>query len=152
MRGKEFHRTLFVIFLGMISIYLFAVLDIQLKESAQKIEMQKYNIYRILEALILIFFGALVEYKKVLLIFKNGFSVNKYCLITAISLGILLILPYDTIMRLGIGHPGSIKGIISLSLTSINIRSVLSVLTGILIIRSLASSKSNKQIFKEEVD
>jgi hypothetical protein len=114
--------------------------------------MEKYNIYRILEALILIFFGVLVEYKKVLLIFKNGFSINKYYLITAISLAILLILPYDTIMRLGIGHPGSIKGIISLSLTSINIRSVLSVLTGILIIRSLASSKSNKQIFRGEVD
>ncbi|NLC04793.1 MAG: hypothetical protein GX787_11020 [Tissierellia bacterium] len=152
MRGKEFNKTLFVVLLGMISIYLFAVLDIQLKESAQKIEMEKYNIYRILEALILIFFGVLVEYKKVLLIFKNGFSINKYYLITAISLAILLILPYDTIMRLGIGHPGSIKGIISLSLTSINIRSVLSVLTGILIIRSLASSKSNKQIFRGEVD
>ena len=143
MRRKELYTTLFVIALGSISIYLFTILDIRLQESAQKIRVQEYNIYRILEVLILIIFGLLIEYKKVIFTFKKGINLNKYCFITAISLVILLVLPYEIIMKLGIGHPGSIKGTISLILTSINIRSVLSVLTGILIIRSLASPETN---------
>jgi len=152
MRRKELYTMLFVIVLGSISIYLFTILDIRLQESAQKVQVEKYNIYRALEVLVLIIFGILIEYKKLILIFKNGINVNKYCFITGISLAILLVLPYEFIMKLGIGHPGSIKGTISLIFTSINIRSVLSVLTGILIIRSLASSEANIQSFKGEMN
>lgn len=144
MRRKELYTILFVIVLGSISIYFFTILDIRLQESAQKIQVQKYNIYRTLEVLVLIIFGMLIEYKKVITTIKNGINLNKYCFITAISLVALLLLPYEIIMKLGIGHPGSIKGTISLILNSINIRSVLSVLTGILIIRSLANSETNK--------
>ncbi len=146
MKRKELYTMLFVIALGFISIYIFSILDLSLQESAQKIQVQKYNIYRTLEVLVLIIFGILIEYKKVIFIFKNGINLNKTCFVTAIGLVVLLVLPYEIIMKLGIGHPASIKGTISLILTSINIRSVLSVLTGILIIRSIASPETKTNI------
>lgn len=147
MKKKEIYIILFVITLGIISIYLFALLDIQLEESAQRAEIQKYNIYRILEVLVLIIFGILIEYQKVILIFKNRVYINKYYLITAIVLVILLVLPYEFIARLGIGNPSSIKGTISFILNSINTRGILSVLTGIIFVRSLSGSKPDKKIF-----
>jgi len=71
MRKKALYTTILVIVLGIISIYLFTILDMQLKESAQKVDRVKYNIYRTLEVLILIFFGFLIEYKKIVSAFKN---------------------------------------------------------------------------------
>ncbi len=147
MKKKELYTTLFFIILGLFSIYLFAILDIQLKESAQKAEIQKYNIYRTLEGLVLIIFGILIEYKKVIFLFKNGVFINKYYLITAIGLAILLVLPYEVIAKLGIGYPSSIKGTIAFIFNNINTRSILSVLTGIMFVRSLIGSEPNKKIF-----
>lgn len=147
MRKKGFYTTLFVILLGLISIYLFAVIDIQLKESAQRVDVEKYNIYRTLEVVVLICFGILIEYKRIIFTFKNKISINKYYLITGIGLVVLLVLPYELISQLGIGHPSSIKGTISLVLNSINTRSILSVLTGILLARSFSVSKPTEQIF-----
>lgn len=146
MRKKEFYITILVIILSLVSIYLFAVLDIQLKESAQRVEVGKYNTYRALEVLILIFVGILVEYKRIIFVFKNKISINKYSLITGIGLIVLLLLPYELIAQLGIGHPSSIKGTMSLVLNSINTRSILSILAGILIARSLSNSKTIEQI------
>lgn len=147
MRNKGFYTTLSVIILGLISIYLFAVLDIQLKESAQRIDVEKYNIYRELEVLVLILFGILVEYKRIIFAFKNKVSKNKFYLLTGIGLVILLVLPYEFVSQLGIRYPSSIKGTISLVLNSINTRSVLSVLAGILLARSFSASKPTEQIF-----
>lgn len=138
MRRKGFYTSIFIIILGLISIYLFAVIDMQLEESAQRVEVEKYNIYRLLEVLVLIFFGILIEYKKIIFAFKNKISINKFYLISGIGLVILLALPYELISRLGIGYPSSIKGTISLVLNSINTRSILSVLSGILLARSLS--------------
>lgn len=145
MRRKGFYTTLFVIVLALISIYIFVVLDMELKESAQRVEIKKYNIYRLLEVFVLIFFGILIEYKRVIFAFKDKISINKYNLITGIGLVILLVLPYEIIVKLGIGYPSSIKGTISLVLNSINTRSILSVLAGILLARSLSTSEVNEQ-------
>lgn len=46
-----------------------------------------------------------------------------------------------------IGNPSSIKGTISFILNSINTRGILSVLTGIIFVRSLSGSKPDKKIF-----
>ncbi len=141
MREKESYITLFVIVLGSISLYLFSVLDIQLQEFAQKALVQKYNLYRTLEVLILIVFGIIIEYKKLISIFKNGVVLNKYLLIAVISLIVLLVLPYDITARLGIQYPSSIRGTASFLINSINTRSILSVLAGILLTRSLTDSR-----------
>lgn len=147
MRKRGFYTTLFVIILGLISIYLFTVLDMQLKESAQRVDFEKYNIYRTLEVFVLIVLGILIEYKRIIFVFKNEIFISKYYLITSIGLVILLLLPYELISQLGIGHPSSIKGTISLVLNSINTRSILSVLAGILLARSLSVSEPTEQIF-----
>lgn len=69
MRKKGFYTRVLVIVVALISIYLFAVIDIQLKESALRVEVEKYNIYRILEVVVLIFFGMLIEYKRIVFAF-----------------------------------------------------------------------------------
>lgn len=148
MREKESYITLFVIVLGSISLYLFSVLDIQLQEFAQKALVQKYNLYRTLEVLILIVFGIIIEYKKLISIFKNGVVLNKYLLIAVISLIVLLVLPYDITARLGIQYPSSIRGTASFLINSINTRSILSVLAGILLTRSLTDSRWIEDILK----
>lgn len=147
MRKKGFFITLFVIVLGFISIYLFSVLDIQLQESAQKAEVQKYNLYRVLEVIVLIVFGILIEYKKVISIHQNGVQLNTYRLVVSLALFILLILPYNITAYLGIAHPNSIKGTISFIVNSTSTRGILSVLAGILIIRSFLATKPRKETF-----
>jgi len=142
MRKKEFYTTILVVILGVIIIYLFTLLDMQLKESAQMVDRGKYNIYRTLEALILIFFGVLIEYKKIISAFKNKISINKYYLITGIGLVVLLILPYRFIPGLLIRISGSIKWTIIWIFNSISTRSILSVLAGILLARSLSIAES----------
>lgn len=148
MREKESYITLFVIVLGSISLYLFSILDIQLQEFAQKVLVQKYNLHRTLEVLILIVFGIIIEYKKLISIFKNGVVLNKYLLIATIALIVLLVLPYDITARLGIQYPSSIRGTASFLINSINTRSILSVLAGILLTRSLTDSRWIEDILK----
>ena len=146
MRNKGLYTTILVIILGIISIYLFTLLDMQLKESAQMVDRGKYNIYRTLEVLSLIFFGLLIEYKKIISAFKNKISINKYYLITGIGLVVLLLLPYRFIPGLLIRIPGSIKWTIIWIFSSISTRSILSVLAGILLARSLSIAESTEQI------
>lgn len=143
MKKRGLYTKLIVIVLALISLYVFLVLDMELKESAQRVEVKKYNTYRILEVLVLIFFGLLIEYKRLIFALKNKTSINKYYLITSIALVVLLVLPYELIARLGIGYPGSIKGTISLALNSINTRSILSVVAGIFLARSFSASKAS---------
>lgn len=141
MRKKEIYITLFVFILGSISLYLFSVLDIQLQEYAKKVMVQEYNFFRTLEVFLLIFFGILIEYKRVISIFRNSIVLNKYLLIATMGLIVVLVLPYDITARLGIQHPSSIRGTISFIVNSINTRSILSILAGILLTRSLSDSK-----------
>lgn len=148
MRKKEFFITLFVLLLGFISLYIFSVLDIQLQEYAKKAMVQEYNIFRRLEVLVLIIFGILIENKRVISIFKNGLVPNKHLLIFTITLIVLLVLPYDITARLGIQHPDSIRGTFSFIVNSVNTRSILSVLAGIVLIRSLSDFKLVKKDHK----
>lgn len=141
MRKKEIYITLFVFILGSISLYLFSVLDIQLQEYAKKVMVQEYNFFRALEVFLLIFFGILIEYKRVISIFRNSIVLNKYLLIATMGLILVLVLPYDITARLGMQYPGSIRGTISFIVNSINTRSILSILAGILLTRSLSDSK-----------
>lgn len=147
-RRKELNTILFVIVLGFICMYVFIILHIKLQESAQKALVQTYNIYKTLEVLVLILFGSLIEYRKVILTFKSGIQLNSYYLIFTIGLIVLLVLPFEIIIKLGPAHPGSVKGIISFVLTNMSLRSVLSVLAGILTVRSLVSCE-NQMKFME---
>ncbi|MDY0278201.1 MAG: hypothetical protein RBQ97_08985 [Acholeplasma sp.] len=148
MRKKEFFITLFVLLLGFISLYIFSVLDIQLQEYAKKVMVQEYNIFRSLEVFLLIIFGILIENKRVISIFKNGIVPNKYLLVFTIVLIVLLLLPYDITARLGIPYPGSIRGTFSFIVNTANTRSILSVLAGIVLIRSLSDFKLVKKDHK----
>ena len=148
MRKKEFFITLFVLLLGFISLYIFSVLDIQLQEYAKKVMVQEYNIFKSLEVFLLIIFGILIENKRVILIFKNGIVPNKYLLIFTIVLIVLLLLPYDITARLGIPYPGSIRGTFSFIVNTAITRSILSVLAGIVLIRSLSDFKLVKKDHK----
>lgn len=111
MKNKKIYSLLLVVVLAIISIYLFAILDVGLQKSAKTVQMREYNIYRTLEALVLIIFGILIEYKKLLFIFKKGVHINKYTLIASLVLIIILIIPYDITVYLGLGYPSSIKGL-----------------------------------------
>ena len=109
-------------------------------------DTEKYNIYRILEVLVLIFLGVLIEYKRVIFAFKNKISINKYYFITGVALVIFVVLPYGFMAQFGVAHLGSIKGTIFLVLINLKTRSILSILAGIFLARSLSAFESNKQI------
>lgn len=146
MEKKGLYITMLVIVLGLVSIYLFSLVDIQLQESAQKFEDQTYNLYRILGVIVLIVFGILIEYKRVVSIFQNGIKLNIASLIVTVILFVLLLLPASiTVEQLGIPYPSSVKGIISFIINTLSIRSILSVLTGILLVRSFSTLNFGKK-------
>jgi hypothetical protein len=65
----------------------------ELKESAQRVEVKKYNIYRTLQVLLLIIFGMLIEYKRIIFAFKDKIAINKYYFMAGVGLLIMLVLP-----------------------------------------------------------
>lgn len=146
MKNKGFYIILFVIILGFISIYLFSLVDIQLQESAQKAEIQNYNLYRILGVILLIILGILVEYKRVVSIFQNGIKLDTFPLVATVVLFVLLILPYNITAQLGIPYPSSIKGTLSFIINTTSTRNILSLLTGILLVKSFSNFVAKKEI------
>lgn len=146
MKNKGFYIILFVIILGFISIYLFSLVDIQLQESAQKAKIQSYNLYRILGVILLIILGILVEYKRVVSIFQNGIKLDTFPLVATVVLFVLLILPYNITAQLGIPYPSSIKGTLSFIINTTSTRNILSLLTGILLVKSFSNFVAKKEI------
>lgn len=145
MEKKGFYTTLFVIVLGFVCLYLFSGLDIQLNDALNKGEMGSYNLYRIGGTFLLMIFGLLIEYKKVISIFQNNMHLNKHRLIVPIALLVLFMLPIGVTVHLGIMGPHSVKGTISFIINHISARSIISVLIGILFARAFSISSPKRE-------
>lgn len=142
MKIKRIHITLLVIILGLIILSLISLLSIQLQESIKYNEVQEYYLYRTLLGILLIGFGVLIEYKKVITVFRNGTHLNFYHLIGSVVLIILLMIPFN----IGIEYTSSLKGILLLIINSTSTRSVLGISAGIFLTRSFSDTRLKQEV------
>jgi len=142
MKIKRIHITLLVIILGLIILSLISLLSIQLQESIKYNEVQEYYLYRTLVGILLIGFGVLIEYKKVITVFRNGTHLNVYHLIGSVVLIILLMIPFN----IGIEYTSSLKGILLLIINSTSTRSILGISAGIFLTRSFSETRLKEEI------
>ena len=142
MKKEKIHITLLFIVLGLIILSLISLLSIQLQENIKYNEVQEYYLYRTLVGILLIGFGVLIEYKKVITVFRNGTHINVYHLIGSVVLIILLMIPFN----IGIEYTSSLKGILLLIINSTSTRSVLGISAGIFLTRSFSETRLKEEI------
>jgi len=116
-----------------------------LQESIKYNEVQEYYLYRTLVGILLIGFGVLIEYKKVITVFRNGTHLNVYHLIGSVVLIILLMIPFN----IGIEYTSSLKGILLLIINSTSTRSVLGISAGIFLTRSFSETRLKEEISED---
>ena len=141
MKKKMMHITLPVVISGFVLIVLISVLGRQMHENILYNEVQQFYVYRALQVLMLIIFGVLIEYRKVVSVFRNGMHLNIYYFIGAAVLIALLIIP----VNVGMEYSSSLSGVLSSIINNMSTRSVLGILAGILFVRSFQS-----EIVKQE--
>lgn len=121
--------------LGFAILYGVSVLGIFIEEAIKLGEVQTYYLYKIPEVLGLALFGMLIEYKRVLSLFKNEIRLNWFYLIVSIFLLIILIPPFIL----------SSENLIAVVYANIKnnsaASSALAVFAGILFVRSLSYKK-----------
>jgi hypothetical protein len=99
--------------------------------AAKRLHFPDYDIYRSLIAIAFITIGILLEHRKLIKGFKEGFKINFYSFIPSILLIAILFVPYDLGMRI-IGF-----GIARIIMQHGLFRSVISIISGIYLVRSI---------------
>lgn len=136
-KNKELIKYLIVIIIGIVLWYILGVLYLKIQVSAKQLLFPEYDIYRALIGLALTLIGILIEWETLLKIFKDDRTIKMGLLLFAIILIVFPIVPYTPFMKVfGIRSLHSVKGIISLMYEAAYTRSAMSILGGILLVRS----------------
>ncbi|MFH5836656.1 hypothetical protein ACHAL6_11340 [Proteiniclasticum sp. C24MP] len=144
MKKNRFQMILPVLLTGLLILYLLSLLSAPMKESILYSEVQKFYMLRTAELFLLILFGALIEFRKVMAVFRRGVVFHPILLVFAILILILLLLP----VRLGLSAAGS-SGVFSL-VNQEGVRSILGILTGILLVRSVSDHAVERETILTE--
>jgi len=142
MNKKDFLIRILVVLLAVfvLNLILWIYNDIYKWSEALTIKrIDSSNLYKFsIISMLFIIFGALIEWERILNIYKHGFKINKYLFIIGIILAILSSVPsVYWIFRYGMYTPKSIIGIIVGPLFYEYTNNILDVVSGIIIVRSL---------------
>jgi len=114
-------------------------------------DFQSYNMYSSIMPLLFILFGIIIELQR---IEKFNFSkkpIRPFMFTLAILSCFYAILPHDSMLNFfGLGSPNSFRGIIALAAESTYTRTALSVLGGILLVRSFTGTARKAPDFSLE--
>lgn len=137
MNNNQLYRRLLVIVLGIIILSLIPMASLRVQESIRYNDVLRFYLYRIIKVFLLVSFGILIEHRKIMTIFRNGGPLNPYYLGISLVLIALLVVP----ISVGMGNLSSLAGMLSLLINNGSTRSVLGVLSGILLVRSIFNPK-----------
>ncbi|MBO1264262.1 hypothetical protein J3A84_04280 [Proteiniclasticum sp. SCR006] len=132
MRKNAIRMILPVLLTGLVILYLLSLLSAPMKESILYSEVQRFYLLRTAELFLLILFGMLIEFRKVMAVLRKGVAFQPILLAFAIVLLILLLLPVR--LSLSVAESTSFFSLLNLE----GIRSILGILTGILLVRSVS--------------
>ncbi|NCC78184.1 MAG: hypothetical protein EOM07_01100 [Clostridia bacterium] len=144
MKKNRIQMLLPVVLTGLVILYLLSLLSAPMKESILYSEVQRFYLLRTAELFLLILFGMLIEFRKVMAVFRKGVVFQPILVAFAIVLLILLLLP----VRLGLSTEGGTSFFSLLNLEGI--RSILGILTGILLVRSVSDHAEERETILTE--
>ena len=144
MKKNRIQMLLPVVLTGLVILYLLSLLSAPMKESMLYSEVQRFYLLRTAELFLLILFGMLIEFRKVRAAFRKGVVFQPILVALAIVLLILLLLP----VRLGLSTAGGASFFSLLNLEGI--RSILGILTGILLVRSVSDHAEERETILTE--
>ncbi len=129
LKPKTLLTLISTIAIGLI-IILLAKIHPDYLLAAHRMQFPKYAIYIIIFAALSIAIGVLLEFKRLICGFKNGFMINKIGLIFSLILAVILFLPPSVTLHFGFRWWTTI---VQYGL----FRSILSIICGVSIVRSI---------------
>ena len=123
------------IIINLVLLIIISIVYGHAEKAASIFRVDKVIFYAILIKVLLVLFGLLVEYEKILVAFRNGFNINKTLLAVAVVMFIISCLPA------GFAIPINLR--VGLFFGNRVIRYVLSIWSGILVARSFIVKNFN---------
>jgi hypothetical protein len=128
-----------VVMLMLLLFYCIGNLQYKVSYAGSKLMMEEYNRYRMMAGIALTLLGVLLESKSLVKVIREGVKINYFYLVTAVILISYPLIRYETALNtFGLAYKiVTLKSFVALMYQSAYSRSAMSIVGGVLLVRSL---------------